>query len=102
MIIYNVTISIDADAHDEWLAWMKEVHIPEVMATGLFTTSRMLKVLDAADDGLTYAIQYTAVDMAAYERYRDEHAPRLQASTQQRYGGRFAAFRTLLEVIDPA
>jgi hypothetical protein len=46
-------------------------------------------------------VQYTAADMAHYERYRDEHAPRLQADAQAMYGGRFAAFRTLLEVVHP-
>ena len=101
MIIYNVTISIDADAHDEWLAWMKDEHIPEVMSTGLFTDSRMMKVLADDEGGITYAIQYTAPDMAHYERYRDSHAPRLQARTQERYGGRFVAFRTLLQVVHP-
>lgn len=101
MIVYNVTINIDADAHDEWLAWMKDEHIPEVMSTGLFTDSRMMKVLADDDGGITYAIQYTAADMAHYERYRAEHAPRLQAKTQERYGGRFVAFRTLLEVVQP-
>ncbi|MBK8499745.1 MAG: DUF4286 family protein [Flavobacteriales bacterium] len=101
MIVYNVTISIDADAHDEWLTWMKDEHIPEVMSTGLFTDSRMMKVLADDDGGITYAIQYTAPDMAHYERYRDGHALRLQAKTQERYGGRFVAFRTLLQVVHP-
>ncbi|MFZ1694060.1 MAG: DUF4286 family protein [Flavobacteriales bacterium] len=102
MIIYNVTVSIDRDAHDSWLAWMKEDHIPRVMATGLFLASRMHKVLADDDTGVTYAIQYTAADMAQYERYRDEEAPRLQAEAHERFGGRFHAFRTLLEVVHDA
>jgi hypothetical protein len=101
MIIYNVTINVDTDVEQEWLAWMKDVHIPDVMATGLFLESRMLRVLADDEGGSTYAIQYTAADMAHYERYRDEHAPRLQAETQQHYGGKFAAFRTLLQVVHP-
>jgi hypothetical protein len=40
--------------------------------------------------------------MATYERYRDEHASRLQAETHKHYGGRIAAFRTLLEVLHTA
>ena len=101
MIIYNVTVSIDPDAHDAWLAWMKDEHIPEVMATGLFLESRMFRVLADDQGGVTYAVQYSAADMAHYERYRDEHAPRLQAKTTARYGDRFAAFRTLLELAYP-
>jgi hypothetical protein len=101
MIVYNVTVNIDAEVQAEWLHWMKEVHIPEVMATGLFLESRMLRVLADDEGGITYAVQYTAADMDHYERYRDGHAARLQADAQKQYGGRFAAFRTLLEVVHP-
>jgi hypothetical protein len=102
MIVYNVTISIDRDAHDAWLAWMKQEHIPRVLATGLFLSGRMHKVLADDDGGITYAVQYTAPDMAAYERYRDAEAPRLQAEAHAAFGGRFHAFRTLLEVVHDA
>lgn len=100
MIVYNVTVSIDHDAHDAWLAWMREEHIPRVMATGLFLDGRMFKVLADDEGGVTYAVQYTAADMAAYERYRDEHAPRLQGEAHAAFGGRFHTFRTLLESVD--
>ena len=36
MIVYNVTVKIEKDIHDDWLAWMKETHIPEVLKTNLF------------------------------------------------------------------
>lgn len=99
MIVYNVTINVDTDVHEQWLRWMKETHIPDVMATGLFLDSRMFRVLADDEGGITYAVQYTCADLSTYERYRDEHAPRLQAETQKHYGGKFAAFRTLLEVM---
>ncbi|HOZ40880.1 MAG TPA: DUF4286 family protein [Flavobacteriales bacterium] len=101
MIVYNVTVNIDADVQERWIEWMKEVHIPDVMATGLFLESRMLRVLADDEGGITYAIQYSAADMDHYERYRAEHAPRLQAEMMKHFDGKFAAFRTLLEVIHP-
>ena len=36
MYIYNVTVSIEKSLADEWLTWMKTIHIPEVLATGYF------------------------------------------------------------------
>ena len=99
MIIYNVTVNVDVDVHEQWLVWMKHTHIPDVMATGLFLDNRLCRVLADDEGGITYAIQYTCADMATYERYRAEHATRLQAETQKLYAGRFAAFRTLLEVL---
>ena len=40
--------------------------------------------------------------MAAYERYREEHAERLKAESEKYYGGKAIAFRTLLEVVHNA
>lgn len=100
MIIYNVTVSIDHNVHDNWLEWMKQVHIPDVMATGAFLENKISKVLaDQDEGGITYAIQYICKDMDTYERYQKEHAPRLQQEHSARYEGKFAAFRTLLEVV---
>ena len=100
MIIYNVTVNIDHDSHDDWLDWMKSVHIPDVMATGSFLENKISKVLSDQDDGgVTYAIQYVSKDMDTYENYLKEHAPRLQQEHSARYEGKFAAFRTLLEVV---
>ncbi len=57
MLVYNVTVNIDDEVHEEWLRWMKSGHIPEVMKCGLFESSQMLKVL-ADDEGNTYSILY--------------------------------------------
>lgn len=99
MIIYSVTINIDDDVRHDWLRWMKEVHIPDVMSTGLFVENRIMKLLNVDDQGTTYSIQYMLRSMADYERYQQEHAPRLQAEHTKRYKDKFVAFRTLLEVV---
>jgi hypothetical protein len=100
MIIYNVTVKIDNSVHDEWLNWMKTVHIPDVMRTGYFTENRMLKVLgDDDQDGVSYAIQYTCNSMIDFEKYNEIFAPALRAEHNERYNNKFVAFRTLLETI---
>ena len=100
MIIYNVTINIDHSAHDEWLDWMKNVHIPDVMNTGMFIESKILRLIGDHDSGgTTYAIQYTCTDMAAYEKYRDEFGAGLQKDALDKFGDKFTAFRTLLELV---
>lgn len=99
MIIYNVTVSIDADVHDEWLAWMKNTHIPEVLATGLFIESRMSRMLvEEEGGGITYSIQYTLESMDKMKEYEEKHAPRLRDDHTRRYNGKFGAFRTMMEV----
>lgn len=100
MIIYNVTVNIEESVHDEWLAWMREVHIPDVMKTGMFKEFRLCKVLSEEDTGLTYSFQYTCDSMEFYEKYRDEFSPALRNQVTDKFGEKFVAFRTLLEIID--
>ena len=100
MLLYNVTIKIDTEIADEWSAWMKNSHIPDVLATGLFTDSRLCRILgDDNPDGITFAAQYHCPSVEHFQRYQKEFAPALQAQTQQKYGGRFAAFRTVMEIL---
>jgi hypothetical protein len=99
MIIYNVTVNIENDVHQEWLEYMKKIHIPEVMETGCFIESKICKVLVNEEQGTTYSIQYTCENMQTYEHYKKEHAPRLQKEVQNKYANKFVSFRTLLEVV---
>lgn len=100
MYIYNVTINIEEAVHYEWLIWMKEIHIPAMLATGKFTQARTAKVLVEEEmGGITYAIQYTAVDKETLGRYYKEDAEQMRQDGINRFGKSFVAFRTELEVI---
>ncbi len=99
MYIYNVTVNVDDDISNEWVAWMKSVHIPDVMATGYFVDYKMSKLLYVADEGQTYSIQYTFKTIEDMEQYQKLKAPELQAHVKSLYGDKFTAFRTILEVL---
>jgi hypothetical protein len=99
MYIYNVTVSIDKDLAEDWLNWMKTIYIPDVLKTGYFTASKICKVLNVNDEGETFSVQYSFNTMQDIETYQKDHAPRLQAEQTKRYEGRYAAFRTLLEIM---
>jgi hypothetical protein len=101
MILYNVTCNVENPMSKEWLDWMKNVHIPEVMATGCFVEYKILRLLnhDSDDQGVNYAIQYTCDSEATLERYRAEFGPVLMAKTWERYGERVIAYRSVLEII---
>jgi hypothetical protein len=100
MFIYNVTVNISDDIQNEWVKWMREIHIPDVMKTGCFVDSQMVKVLYVEDEGHTYSIQYKFLEMSDMERYQKEFAPKLQAEHTAKFKDKYAAFRTLLQVID--
>ena len=100
MIIYNVTVKVENDIHEEWLSWMKTKHIPDVLQTGYFSENRILKVLTGEEDGHTYSIQYKAPSMKHYELYQQLCAPALQQEHAEKYRNKFVAFRTLLQEIE--
>ena len=102
MIIYNVTVKIERSIHGDWVDWMRNVHIPEVMATGFFTSNKLMRLLEppADEEGITYAIQYACNNIEALRRYQEEEAPGLQAKHSERYDGKFFAFRTILKVME--
>ena len=100
MIIYNVTINIHESVHDQWMEWMQRKHIADVLATGKFSSARMVKVLVEEEmGGLTYSLQYTTENRELLERYYEEDAPRLRAEGASLFGDKMLAFRTELEVI---
>lgn len=101
MLIYNVTVNIDPEVEEEWKQWMKNVHIPEVLKTGRFTGSKFLRLLNEVPDatGITYAIQYFAENIGQIESYLDTEAPAMRKHHDDAYGGKFVAFRTVLEEV---
>lgn len=100
MIIYNVTTNIHESVHDQWMTWMQEKHINDVLATGKFSSARMVKVLIEEEmGGVTYSIQYATENKETLQRYYDEDAPRLREEAMALFGDKMLAFRTELELI---
>lgn len=100
MLIYNVTIGIDPTVEGEWLAYMREVHIPGVMRTGMFVESKLYRILHDNDDGtISYSVQYFADGIDKVQQYLDAYAPALILEHQQKFKDKHVAFRTLLEEV---
>lgn len=100
MVVYNVTVSLDERVEKDWLDWMKSEHIPEVMGTGCFRDSKLCRVHGEEEGGVTYAITYTSFSKEDLEHYEAKHASKLQEAHAVRYKGSYAAFRTILTVVE--
>lgn len=98
-VLYNVTCSVDAEIHEEWLDWMMFKHIPDVMNTGMFLENRVCRIHEFEENGVTYAIQYVARNQKDLDEYMEQFAPALQKEHADKYGSRVAAFRTTLEIV---
>ena len=100
MIIYNVTIKVDAAIAHQWLDWMLNQHLADVMNTGCFTATKVVRLLEVDDsEGPTYAIQYSAASKADYNLYIEKHAPLMRQKSIDKWGSGFIAFRSLMQVL---
>ena len=88
MILYNVTVSVDLEIEDDWVKWMKEIHIPEMMKTGCFNENKLLKLLNERPDveGTTFAVQFFAKNPSMIDEYLEKHAPNLRQRHMDRFG----------------
>lgn len=79
--------------------WMKTVHIPDVMHTGLFTENKLCRLITEDESEITYAIQYHFRNMNNMHTYQKEFASKLQQDHREKFKDKFAAFRTILEIV---
>lgn len=100
MVIYNVTTKVTHFINDKWLQWMKEEHIPAIMATGLFHDYRICRLLEQDDeDGPTYSAQYFTDTLENYQTFLAEHAPKLRQTGYEVFGNQFVAFNSVMQVV---
>lgn len=100
MMLYNVTVGIDKDIEAQWLQWMREKHIPDVMNTGMFLEYKIYKILHESEDGtISYSIQYFAQTIEHVVQYLEVFAPALIQEHQIKFKDKHVAFRTLLEEV---
>jgi len=97
MIVYEVTLEIDADVCAAFRTWLRG-HVQEILALPGFVGAEVFERHEPAaavgQHGL--CVVYRLVDQAALDRYLRDDAPRLRADGQARFGGRFSASRRVL------
>lgn len=100
-IIYNVTTKVLHEVCGKWLSWMKEEHIPKMMATGCFYKAIILKLRDLDDnEGVNYAVQYHAHSEEDYEKYLADFANGFSTVALEHWGDKIVSFRTVLEIVN--
>ena len=100
MIPYNVTYHVAPEIEKQWLEWMNEKHLPEIMATGFFSSAMVLKIYDGFEVMETaYAIQYSAKNHEDLDRFLKENKQKLKLQSLKLFGENVLQFSTQLEVL---
>lgn len=80
MIAYEVTAVVEESLVPEYEAYMRNRHIPDVLATGCFAGASFSR-----GAGNRYRMRYESPDHAALERYLSVHAPRLRKHVMEQF-----------------
>ena len=100
MVIYNVTVKVEAQIAETWLQWLLVEHIPAVMQTNCFVDYKVVRLLEVDDsEGPTYAVQYYALSKADYNRYIEIYSSEMRKIYFEKWGEQFIAFRSVMEVV---
>lgn len=100
MIVYNVTTKTNHNISSEWLHWLQHEHITDIIATGCFTRAVILRLLETDEsEGKTYAVQYYADSLEAYQRYIELFAGEMRTKAIGKWGDQVISFRSVLEVV---
>jgi len=101
MVIYNITTMVDKNVAPAWLTWVKEEFIKWVMDTGCFLDFKIVRLLETDEtEGLTYAVQFTAISKREYNRYIENYSVTIQEQSAQKWGGAAISFRSVMQVVE--
>jgi hypothetical protein len=89
--VYRVAIRVDNEVAEEWLEWMRTVHVPEVLDTGCFTGCTISRQVEPVDVGSrrSFVLEYGLASVELFEQYQSRHA-----------AGRFEASRSISTLVD--
>lgn len=97
-LVYEVAVTLAPGTNeDEYGDWMRDHHIPALLATRCFSAAEVSREDGAAP---RYRTRYFAVDRAALQRYLSEHAPSLREDFQRRFGAGAEVRRETWEILD--
>ena len=98
MIIYNVTVTIEAELRETFMDWMLTTHIPEVLDAGYFLGYQFHEMLEPPPEHghVTFSVQYRCESLEHSPASQQEAAPRLRQDVKDKFGNRYAAFRSVM------
>ena len=99
-LVYEVTLDLEAGIRAAYLEWLTD-HVAEICALPGFTGATVFGITEPppAPGRTGLCVQYRLTGQAALDAYFQDHAPRLRADGEARFGGRFSATRRVLAAL---
>jgi hypothetical protein len=89
---------VENEILEKWVQWQKQIHIPEMIATGYFYDYRFYELLEhEEEDGKTFVIQFYASSKNDFDNYVENFAEQLRQKSREKWKDHVISFRTLLQ-----
>lgn len=96
-VVYEVNLDVEAGIAGEYEAWLR-AHVEAMLALPGFVSAQLFAVDEPVEAGrAAWCVHYRLRDAAALDAYLREHAARMRADGQARFGARFRASRRVLQ-----
>lgn len=99
-VIYEVNLTIQKDTVPEFVKWLKDEHIKDVLAFKGFKSADMFQVESTKEGFGEYCCQYHVETREDLEDYLTNHAPRMRQHGLDKFGSKFSATRRILHFVD--
>lgn len=101
MYLYNITIHIEWQQHDDFLQWLHSDILPELLGKKYFSSYKFFELLGTDEkEGKTYSLQLTAESIGAYNRFAEIYREKFFERFAARWGERCYLFPSLLREVD--
>lgn len=97
MTIYEVTITVQPDAAEEYASWLRE-HIQQIVQLPMVIRATWSVVEQEEADGVQHCVHYFLENRAALEEYFQHHAPAMREEGIRLFGGKFTAVRRVMNI----
>ena len=100
MLIYNTTFHVDDDIHENFLIWIKECYISEVLKQGILKSPRFCRILNHRDEGECYSLQWEVENSGLLHRWHLEQGMKQNEELTKIFKDKVVGFPTLMEIIE--
>ncbi|MDH6306097.1 hypothetical protein M2459_002759 [Parabacteroides sp. PF5-5] len=101
MIVYNTTFHIDSAILEESVAYLKNIYIPEAVASGFLQQPCLRRIMHTPEgEGESYSVQFHVKNMDTLEYWLEKEGHGMHQKLTSRFGNKIAGFTTLLEELD--
>lgn len=99
MLLYNTTYHVEEEVEKNFLIWLNEVYIEEVLQSGKLKSPRLCRVLSHHDTGSCYSLQWEVEDSTVLHHWHLSQGVKLNGQLLQIFKDKVVGIPTLMEIV---